>query len=183
MKRSTKVFLAFVPLLLAVGCVHAPDSYPPPVQDSHNLAPWELDPPFAEMNACDAPEYIVKDISATPEGTGWRWTFQRPELRFILNCTGGQKFTADFGIVGATLAQTGPITISFRINNRLLGEMYCATPGDRHFEKLVPAFWLSTKEYTRVVIQADKLYVAERDGAKLGFTLYRAGFVGSCGKP
>jgi hypothetical protein len=135
------------------------------------------------MSAWDAPEFIVKDISAAPEGSGWRWTFERPELKFILNCTGHQTFTADFGVVGATLAQTGPVTISFRVNHRLLGEMYCATPGNRHFEKLVPASWLSTKEYTRVVIQADKLYVDESDGAKLGFTLYRAGFVESCGKP
>ena len=166
-----------------MGCVHSPDSYPPPPQYSANLAPGEGAPPFAEMGASDAADYIVKDISAAAEGNGWRWTFERPELKFILNCTERQKFTADFGIVGATLAQTGPVTISFRVNQRLLGEMHCTTAGNRHFEKLVPASWLSAKEYTRVVIQADKLFVSESDGAKLGFTLYRAGFVESCGKP
>ena len=154
-----------------------------PAQRSRNLAPGELDPPFADMSASDSNQYLVRDISTTVDGGAWRWTFERPELKFILNCTGGQRFAADFGVVGVTLAKTGPVTISVLVNDRPLGKLYCPTPGDRHFEQPVPASWLSTTQYTRVVIQADKLFIAESDGAKLGFTLYRAGFLESCGKP
>jgi hypothetical protein len=76
----------------------------------------------------------------------------------------------------ATMAQTGPITVSFRINGQLLGEVHCPKPATMHFEKPVPASWLSTKKYTRVTILADKLFVSKIDGAELGFTLMKAGF-------
>jgi hypothetical protein len=181
--RPRYVLLAFLSLLLAAGCTRAPESYPPPTQRSLHLEPWEVDPPFVKIDAVDVQEYVVKDINPALGGGGWCWTFERPELKFILNCIERQKFAADFAVVAATLTQTGPVTISCWINGRLLGKMYCPTPGDRHFEKPVPASWLSTEEYTRVVIQADKLFIAESDGAKLGFTLHSAGFLESCGKP
>jgi hypothetical protein len=41
----------------------------------------------------------------------------------------------------------------------------------------VPASRLSTTKYTRATILADKLFVSKLDGAELGFTLMRAGFV------
>jgi hypothetical protein len=181
--RWLPVLFAILTLLPVVSCKQASKSYPPPTQRSQSLAPGEVDPPFVEMCAHDANQYVVRDIDLTTDGRAWRWTFERPELRFILNCTEGQRFAVDFGVVGATLAQTGPIHISIQVNGRLLGKVYCPTPGDRHFEQAVPASWLSTTDYTRVVIQADKLFIAEADGAKLGFTLYRAGFIESCGKP
>ncbi len=163
--------------LLQAGCVRAPDSYPPPVQRSQTFARWELERPFVEMSAYDVQDFIVRDISPVLEGGTWRWTFERPELRFILNSTEGLRFAADVGAAAATLAETGPLTISFLVNDRLLGQMRCDTPGERHFEKPVPAAWLNKATYTRVVIHADKLFIAKADGAKLGFVLHRAGFL------
>ena len=167
-------------VLLLAGCARAPTSFPLPPARELTLAPSELEPPVADMGAADLDEYIVKDISSNG-GASWRWTMERPTLRFVLNCTSGQKFLADFGVVEATLKQTGPIAISFHVNGRLLGTVDCPTPGNRHFEKDVPSSWLSTAAYTTVVVQASKVFVAEEDGAKLGFTLSRAGFVESCG--
>jgi hypothetical protein len=169
-----RLWIALVPLVW-LGCARIPDLHPPE-QRPAAPASWELDPPLAEMGAADAAEYIVRDVGAGEKGGAWRWTFERPELRFILNSTRGQRFQADFGVIAATLAQTGPITVSFEVNGRLLGRIRCATPGDRHFEQPVPAEWLSTREYTRVAIQVDPLFVAE-NGVKLGVPLHRAGFV------
>ena len=178
--RLSLTFLCVLVSVLAFGCGRAGPDYPPPAQRSLLLEPRQMDPPFADMSARDADEYIAGDISTYPDA--WRWTAARPELRFILNCTEGQKFVADFVVAADTLARTGPLTISFWVNGRLLGEAYCPTRGQRHFEKDVPAGWLSTSAYTRVVMQPDKIFVAEGDGARLGFLLGRAGFVETCGK-
>jgi hypothetical protein len=181
LKRSSLAF-AFVLCLLLSGCARAPESYPLAVRSPLALPDWAVDPPVADMAAADAGEFIVKDIDSNPAGT-WRWTFERPELRFALHCTGGQKFFAEFGVAEATLAQTGPITVSFLVNGRPLGELYCPKAGLFRFEREVPAAWLTTSAYTHVVMLASKVFVAEADGAKLGFSLVRAGFVESCGKP
>jgi hypothetical protein len=166
-------------LLVIAGCGGGP-SYPPPAQRSLLLEPWEADPPFVDMRDPEAGRFIVKDISDYPGA--WRWTAERPELRFALNCTTGQKFVAEFSVAADTLARTGPLTIAFFIDDRLLGSSRYTVHGRYRFEKDVPAGWLSTTEYTRVVMQPDKIFVAEGDGAKLGFLLGRAGFVGSCGR-
>jgi hypothetical protein len=107
------------------------NGYPPPAQRSLRLQPWELDPPFVEMDAADADDYIVRDIS--DHRSRWRWTYEHPELRFILNCTAGQTFTAEFVLAVDTLKETGPVTVSVLVNGHLLGKTYCATPGERHF--------------------------------------------------
>jgi hypothetical protein len=169
-------------LLAAVGCSTGPRGYPPPAQTGE-IEAWALDPPFAEMGAADAGQSIVRDISSTIEGGTWRWTFARPELRFILNCTERQTLAADFFVADATFAQTGPVTVHFEVNGRLLTSVRCAHPASRHVEEPVPESWLSTKSYTRITIWADKLFVSEEDGARLGIALLRAGFIESCGKP
>ncbi len=129
------------------------------------------------MAAADAGEFIVRDVSTVLGGESWRWGLARPELRFVLQAAEGLKLRVDFGLVETTLAQTGPVNVSFFVNGRLLGRMRCAAPGDRRFEAPVPADWLRMDSYTHVVIEPDKVYVSPQDGAKLSLTLYRAGFV------
>ncbi len=179
--RYTRHLRAFHPLLLVIllgpGCSLPPAEYPIPVQQSSDFSPAEMERPFVDVRDVNAREYVVKDISAGPEDAPWRWTFEHPELRFALNTTRGLRFTADIGVTDGILRQTGPIVISVRVNGRLLGQVRAATPGDRHFEKAVPTEWLRTGEYTRVQVEADKVFVSATDGAKLGFTFYRAGFV------
>jgi hypothetical protein len=177
MLRRTGFILTLVAALLAAACVRPRDSYPPPMQRSQNIEPWAVDRPFFQVGDVDASEYIVRDVDLTNCGKGWCWTLAQPQLRFILNSVERQKFVADFGVMEATFAQTGPLTVSFRINGQLLGEVYCPKPASMHFEKAVPASWLSTKRDTRVTMLTDKLFVSKLDGVALGFTLMRAGFV------
>jgi hypothetical protein len=130
-----------------------------------------------EVTAHDAGEYVVKDVYLALGIGERRWTAERPELRFLLNKTEGQRFVADVVVEGYVLERVGPLNITVWINGNRLGIFPCNTLKDYHLEKPVPASWLKTGEYTDVVLQADKIFTSEIDGLKFGFSLYRAGFV------
>ncbi len=121
--------------------------------------------------------YIVRDIGETVEGGMWRWTYERPELRFWLDTTVNLKLSVEFVCSALTLPKTGPVTISFFVNEHLSGAAVCASPGTYRFEKPVPSVWLNVAKPNIVSAQADKLWTAPADGKKLGFILIRAGFV------
>jgi hypothetical protein len=129
------------------------------------------------MNDADAESYFVRDVSTYLEGDSWRWTNARPELKFWLTSVKSQRFTMDFSVAEVTFKETGPVTISVYVNGRRLAAIPCAAPGDFHFENPVPSSWLATDAPTIVALQADKVYIAEPDGVRLGFILKRAGFL------
>jgi hypothetical protein len=131
---------------------------------------------FVYMSDPTAESYFVKDISNL-EGGSWRWTHQRPELRFWLTSTKKQKFKMIFAIADATMEQTGPITLSIFVNKNLLDTLHFTHPGEQPFEKPVPSSWLRKDAFTTVAVEVDKPYIAAGDGARLGFILRRAGFV------
>lgn len=176
---SVRLAVPTLLLILALwACVPAPESFPPPFQRTPLSGPEpRAVGPFLNMNDPNSEAHFVRDISPGLEGTGWRWTFARPELRFWLDSTRRQKFVIDFGLPPATFQQTGPVTLSFFINGKLLAAVRYSRSGDYHFEKAVPAAWLTTEAETLVAILADKPYIAPADGVRLSFTLFRTGFI------
>lgn len=171
--------IAVVSALLALaGCAPAPESYAPPFQRSLPAGP-EPRPvaSFVNMGDPDADSYILRDVSPGAEGDQWRWTFQRPELRFWLESKASQQFVADISLPEATFRETGPVTISFFVNGNLLVRQHCPRSGDYHIRKEVPATWLRTDTFTIVAAESDKHWVSPADGARLGFILTRIGFV------
>jgi hypothetical protein len=124
-----------------------------------------------------ADAHIVKDISANVESGAWRWAFKRPELRFALTRVQGVKLVMDLAIAKQTFDATGPVSISFFVNDRLLETVRYDQPGNQLFEKAVPADWIRTEGFTTVAAEIDKLYKSPADGAELGFILSRVGFV------
>jgi hypothetical protein len=154
-----------------------PEWYPPPPQRQPLTIP---EPPagsmMVNMNDLDAPAHFVKDISSTLEGATWRWTQKRPTLKILLVKTQGLKFATDFTIWEGTLKQTGPVTISFFVDDKLLDNVRYDTPGYKHFEKPVDPAWLQTGTDTLVSAEIDKVYVDPGDKATLGFILTKMGF-------
>ncbi len=128
------------------------------------------------MNDPDADSHIVSGIQDV-EGTGWRWTHDQPKLRFRLPSAEGWKFAMDIGLPEPNLKKTGPLTISVFVNGRLLDKTRYTTPGDRRFEKPVPAAFIDPSKDTVVLAVVDPPWVSPADGNKLGFVLHRAGFV------
>ena len=72
------------------------------------------------MADADAESHFVQDISATLEANTWRWTGKRPTIRLHPRYEAEAGVLIDFAIAGATFQQTGPVTLSFFVNEHLL---------------------------------------------------------------
>jgi len=170
--------LGLILLLLSSCGAPAPESSAPPLQ---RRLPPGAEPravgSFVSMNDADADAHIVRDVSPGGDGSPWRWTFQRPELRFWVESVERQRLLVEFAIAENTFKATGPVTVSFFVNGRLLGRHHCPKPGQYRFQKAVPPEWLRTDDFTLVAAEADRHWVALEDGARLGFILSRIGFV------
>lgn len=164
--------------VLTAGCTDYPESYPPPIQrqPAEGTAAAGFRHVVA-MNDPDAEAYFVQDISPALESDTWRWSGQRPTLRFVLEKVEDLEFAMDFSIPGVTFEETGPLTISFLINGRLLEKVRYDSYGEKRFEKAVEASWLKAGEDTVVAAGIDPVWVSPKDGTKLGVILVQAGFV------
>ena len=140
----------------------------PPVAD--DPSPWR---PYVKFSDPDADDYIVRDIFP---GDARRWTSDHPEMKFRLQPRPGMRFSMNFTIVGATFRDTGPVTVTIRVNNRQLGVVRCDHPADYHFEQPVPIAWLGSGDPVKVLAEANPLWTAPSDGAHLGYLIVEAGF-------
>ena len=131
---------------------------------------------MVNMNDDDAPLHFVQDISLALEGSTWRWTKKRPTLKVLLIKTKDLRFVVDFTLPDVTMQQTGPVTISFFLGDRLLDRIRYAKPGYQHYERPIEPAWLQTANETVLSAQIDKVYKDPGDGAVLGFILTRMGF-------
>ena len=168
-------------LLFAValaGCVKYPQPYRPPIQrrpmevtDTNHLKH------FVHMNAPDAMHYVVADVLPEVNDANWRWTLKSPTLQFELPSTKSMSLRINLTIPDITFKQTGPIKITVHVGGHLLDTIDCPKPGERNFEKAVPAEWLTTDAPVLVRMEIDKIWTSPSDGAKRGFILTRIGFV------
>jgi hypothetical protein len=122
-------------------------------------------------------DYIVKDVSDTLEGSTWRWTYERPELRFQLGDAKSQKVEVHFSVADATFKTTGPVTAKFFVNNQLIGTMKLTKAGDYVFSKPVPAGLLKTDDLTTLAVEARPYWTSQNDGRHLTLILTQAGFL------
>src|SRR5215469_13955051 len=66
-----------------------------------------------------ADSHIVRDILTSPDLT-WRWTLQRPAVKVKIGYHHDLKFVTDFTLPSATFKDTGPVTIAFTVNEKIL---------------------------------------------------------------
>ena len=164
-------------ILLLAGCSRGPDIYAPPIRRQPLLGPDSHLGPNVSMADPMADAYIVRDISPHTEQNSWRWTTEHPALRFYLRSVSNLKFVLDAGIPDTSFQDTGPVTLTIRINDRDFDKLRFDRPGSRHYEKPVPADFLRANSENFVAIEPDKVWVSRQDGAKLGFVLAKTGFV------
>jgi hypothetical protein len=170
------------PLVLAwalclAGCVSIPDTYAPPME-RRPVTGYGTNEfgSIVSMNEPGARSHIIKEVSPVLESGAWRWAGKRPELRFVVTRTKNVRLVMDFAVAKLTFDSTGPVTFSFFVNDRLLERVRYDQPGNKHYEKLVPAEWLWTDRMNTIAAEIDKVHVSPADGATLGFILSRVGF-------
>jgi hypothetical protein len=168
--------LAISLLLLLSGCVKQDETYAPPYQRRPLAGPdTSRLKHFVAMNDPDAPAHFLRDVSDQLQGGLWRWTGQRPLLRFVLpKQAKNLKLVIDFTIPGEVTKQTGPITITYFVNTHQIDQVTYPAPGEQHYEKPVDPKWLA-EEDNLVSAELSKVFVGD-DGARLGLALTRAGF-------
>jgi len=172
-RTHARALIGFTVFLSA--CQNLPDAYGPPEQ--RRLIPD--DRPYRihrvmNMSDADAPSRFVRDISLGL-AESWRWTGQRPAIHVFMRANDGVRYLIDFALPEVTFKDTGPVTISFLVNDHLVDQVRYTEAGSQHFEKPVPAEWVPAGRESTVAAEIDKVWVDPRDGAKLGFILIRMG--------
>lgn len=162
-------------MLALCACEPPVISYPPPEQRHPGEGP-PLDPSLmmVELHDVDAQSHYVKDI--LPGEGWWRWTSTQPTVTLLVYTTKNLKFVVDFALYDAGMKQTGPVELTFAVNNHPLDKIRYDTPGVKHFEKPVPPEWLRTDVESLASVTIDKLFTAPEDGKQFGFILTRIGF-------
>jgi hypothetical protein len=92
---------------------------------------------IVNMSDADAQTRFVQDITGLQAAT-WRWTGKRPTVRVMTRSTENLKYTIDFAIVEATLATTGPVTVTFLVNDRVLDRAPTGGALRRAVRRLLP---------------------------------------------
>jgi len=129
-----------------------------------------------DMSDSDAETHFVQDISPSLEASTWRWTGKRPTIRMFPGTTQRLSYFIDFTIPGATFTQTGPVTLSYFVNDHLVDQVRYTAPGRQRFEKPVPADWINANDYTLLAAEIDKPWIPAKSDAKpLGFILVSLG--------
>lgn len=114
---------------------------------------------------------VVSDI-LRPAG-GWSWTRKRPSVKIRLRGGLPVRYAIDFAVADATFAQTGPVNVTFFVNDHTLETIRYSAPGPQRYEKSVPPEWLKPENI--VGAEVDKLWTSPGDGAQLGLILNSIG--------
>lgn len=161
-------------MLALCGCRVGSDEYPVPTQrpsfEGYKLPAARV----VNMDDADATLHFVRDISSGL-AANWRWTDQRPAVRVRVRAVEKLKYTIDFTLPEATFKDTGPVTVTFTVNDHVLDSVRYDAAGSQHFEKAVPAEWVAINKDATVGAEVDKMWISKEDGGRLGFILTRLG--------
>lgn len=160
-------FFAAVSFLALVGCSSEPDQIPPP----QNTGPVSV---FQARRGTDW-NNVVADIY--PSEGSWSWTGKRPTVKVLTPSNSPIHYSIDFSLVDGGLAQTGPISVQFFVNDHILDTVRYDKPGAQHYEKEVSSDWLSPGQEAIVGAEIDKIHTAPSDKRQLGFILSKIGLL------
>lgn len=132
--------------------------------------------PVVNMAAADGRRHFVQDISDRLEGS-WRWTQRRPTVIVRVGSNENLKFSIDFTLPEVTFQDTGPVTLSFFVNDHCVDRIRYTHSGRVTFEKPVPAEWVKPGQDTTLAAEIDKMWTSKEDGTRLGFILSRIGLI------
>lgn len=164
-------------LVVLTGCQQMPETYAPPeqrkpIETYHTVRRGGL----LRLGDGETVPHIVRDI-ADAGGDGWRWTAQRPAFKVVPRSTDKLLFWVDFAVPEVTFKETGPVTISFFVNDHLVDRKRYTAFGPQHIEKPIPPAWVTAQKENIISAEIDKVWTSPADGVKLGFILNVIGLV------
>lgn len=173
MKRRLGIVCAA--LLTGSACRNMPGPFAPPVQRQPlaDFRPYRMTA-IVDMSDTDAQAHFVQDITSLQAST-WRWTGKRPTVRVQMRSAENLRYTIDFALAETTLLSTGPVTVSFLVNDHVLDRVRYKRAGNQHFEKPIPAGWVTAGQDVMVGAEVDKVWTPPEGGTKLGMILVRMG--------
>lgn len=124
------------------------------------------------MDDADAEDHFVRDIAPHLDAT-WRWGAKHPLLRVRPMTVENLHYVMELALPEGTFRSTGPVNISFFVNDHLLDRVRYDTSGTHTFEKAVPAGWLRAGEDAMLGAEIDKVYMDGR--LPLGFIIVSMG--------
>ena len=160
---------------LLSGCARLPEVYAPPEQRHFDPDP-NASGLVVAMNANDVFVHAGHDIDHTLHGGAWRWTLQQPTVSILIEKGEPLDYSIDFALWDGAMKQTGPVELAFLVNGNVLAKQRYDAPGQKHFERAVPAAWLHPGIENEAAAKIDKLF-ADPGGERYGFILTRIGFV------
>ncbi len=119
---------------------------------------------------------IVQDVSGG-HADAWRWTGQKPTLRLRLSDTADLKYRIEFAIADITLKDTGPVTLTFLVNDKPVGKQTYDKAGTQTWETPVTPDLLVAGSDNTIGVMVDKVWSSPGDGAKLGIILSSIGLI------
>lgn len=162
--------------LLLTACAKIPDSYAPPEQRKPFGVTSGRLKHYITMNMPEASYHLAEGWVPPLEQSSWRWTLQKPAVRFELPEKRGMKLFVEITLPELTFQQTGPVTISYFVGDHLLEKVKYDKPGQSELLKPVPEEWLSTVNPVIVRMEIDKMWKSPTDGVERGFIVSRIGF-------
>jgi hypothetical protein len=166
-------FPAILFLATLCACQRVPE-YPVPAQRTVFDASKVVTARIINMDDPGATSRFVRDIS--PDlSSSWRWAFKKPAVRIRVRVERQVKYFIDFTLPEITFRDTGPVTIAFTVNDRVLDTVRYTQAGYQHFEKPVPVEWIHVGQDAIVGAEIDKVWVSKDDGKAFGFIISRIG--------
>ncbi len=174
--RNVRFFLLITGLAMLVSsCQNMPEPYAPPVQRQpfEDARPHRMSR-IVNVADSDSVAHFVQDIAGGGPAP-WKWTNQKPTVKVTPRTNQGLRYVIDFSLPEVTFKVTGPVTLSFLVNDHVLERVPYKAAGEYHFEKAVPPEWVEPLKDTMLAAEIDKVWVSPMDGARLGFILTRIG--------
>jgi hypothetical protein len=162
--------------MLLTACQRQPETFAPPVQRQplDDFRPYRA-ARIVKMNDADAEAFFTADIVKGPVDTTWRWTGKRPAITLHPRSVDGLVYEIEYAVPDVTFKATGPVNITFLVNNRALDTVHITAPGPQMYRKVVPPGWMIAGQPSELAAEIDKTYKSSLDGETLGFILTSIG--------
>jgi len=168
--------LILLSIVVFTACNRLPESYPPPPQRAPLTSTTSELSYFVSLSDSNADTYLVRDFAPAAGAGPTRWAFDHPVLRFFVPAQPRLQFTMDFALPERAYRDTGPVTLTFRINGELLDRHRFDAAGEQHYVHEVPTAMLRANAVNLVAIDPEPVCISKSDGTHIGFVLARAGF-------